>query len=132
MLTYKQIFWRYTAFCLIALMANLAVQAVAHECLHVPNWLSIGSGTATALVLKYWLDRNFIFYATKANFLKDLQRFIIYTAFGLFTTLLFWFIEWMFIISFSHPLARYVGAALGAGIGYYLKYLMDRRWVFPK
>lgn len=114
----------------MALGANLGVQAVAHEWMHAPNWLSIGSGTTAALVLKYLLDRNYIFYAKKTNFSGDVKRFVIYTSFGIFTTLLFWGIELLFIHSFDHRLARYYGAALGAGLGYYLKYLMDKRWVF--
>ncbi len=124
------IFLRYVIFCVAALASNLLVQAIFHELFHSPDWLSIGSGTATALILKYVLDRNYIFYANNKGFSGDLYRFFIYTLFGLFTTLLFWAVEWTFIKVFSNPYARYMGATLGASIGYVLKYLMDRRWVF--
>lgn len=126
----KNIFLRYVAFCLVALASNVLVQAIFHELLHSPNWLSIGSGTATALILKYILDRNYIFYANDKGLSGDLYRFYIYTLFGLFTTLLFWAVEWTFIKLFSNQYARYIGATVGASIGYVLKYLMDRRWVF--
>lgn len=130
MISGPQIFWRYVAFCILAMLANLGAQAVAHEWLSAPDWLSIGTGTGAGLVLKYMLDRNYIFYANKLNVSDDLKRFGVYTLFGLFTTLIFWSIEWFFIQTFSHPSARYIGGALGLSIGYLAKYIMDRRWVF--
>jgi putative flippase GtrA len=130
MKTDTNIFLRYVVFCIAALVSNLLVQAIFHELFYSPDWLSIGSGTATALILKYILDRNYIFYANNQGLSGDLYRFFVYTLFGLFTTLLFWAVEWAFIKLFTHHLARYAGAFLGAGIGYVLKYFMDRRWVF--
>ena len=130
MISAAQIFGRYVLFCCLATITNLGTQAVAHEWLSTPDWFSIGAGTGVGLVLKYALDRNYIFYANNLNPSGDLKRFGIYTLFGLFTTLLFWATEWFFIQSFSHPFARYIGGAIGLGIGYFAKYLMDRRWVF--
>ena len=132
MISRQQIFWRYVFFCISAMVANLGAQAFAHEWLQAPDWLSIGLGTGVGLVLKYVLDRNYIFYAKEKTLNKDFQRFCLYTLFGLFTTALFWSIEWLFIKLFIHPSSRYVGGTIGLSLGYFIKYLMDREWVFKK
>ena len=130
MITPTQIFWRYLFFCFLAIVANLGVQAVVHEILHTPDWLSIGLGTAAGLVLKYCLDKNFIFFAEKNSAIHDFNRFVIYTLFGLFTTLLFWSVEWAFIKLWAHQYSRYLGGVIGLSLGYYIKYKLDRKWVF--
>lgn len=130
MITRAQIFWRYVIFCVLAILANLGSQALAHEWMKAPDWFSIGLGTGVGLVLKYILDRNYIFYVRETTLNKDFRRFCLYTLFGLFTTILFWSIEWLFIQLFTHPLSRYIGGAIGLILGYFIKYLMDREWVF--
>lgn len=130
MITPDQIFWRYLFFCFLAIVANLGLQAFAHELLQVSDWLSIGLGTAGGLVLKYILDKKFIFFAEKTTAVRDLSRFVIYTLFGLFTTFVFWSIEWAFIKLSDHPNARYLGGIIGLSLGYYIKYKLDRKWVF--
>jgi putative flippase GtrA len=130
MITSTQIFWRYLLFCLLAIIANLALQAIAHEILHTPDWFSMGIGTAGGLVLKYILDKKFIFFAEKTTAVRDFTRFVIYTLFGLLTTLLFWSVEWAFIKLWVHPSSRYWGGVIGLSLGYYFKYKLDRRWVF--
>jgi len=125
-----QIFWRYLLFCILAIIANLGIQAIAHEILQVPDWLSIGLGTAGGLIMKYILDKKFIFFAEETTVARDFARFIVYTLFGLFTTLLFWSVEWAFIKIWIHPYSRYWGGVIGLSLGYYIKYKLDRKWVF--
>jgi putative flippase GtrA len=90
----------------------------------------MGIGTAGGLVLKYFLDKKFIFFAEKTTAVRDFTRFVIYTLFGLLTTLLFWSVEWAFIKIWAHPYSRYWGGAIGLSLGYYIKYKLDRKWVF--
>lgn len=130
MITPNQIFWRYFLFCLLAIVANLGLQAIAHEILHTPDWFSIGIGTAGGLILKYILDKKFIFFAEKTTAVRDFTRFIIYTLFGLLTTLLFWSVEWAFIKLWAHQSSRYWGGVIGLSLGYFIKYKLDRKWVF--
>ena len=130
MITSTQIFWRYLFFCFLAIVVNLGLQAFAHELFHVPDWLSIGLGTAGGLVLKYILDKKFIFFTEKTSAVRDFTRFIIYTLFGLLTTLLFWSVEWAFIKLWAHQSSRYWGGVIGLSLGYYIKYKLDQRWVF--
>jgi putative flippase GtrA len=129
-ITATQIFWRYLLFCLLAIIANLGLQAIAHEIVHTPDWFSMGIGTAGGLVLKYILDKNFIFFAEKTTVVRDFKRFVIYTLFGLLTTFLFWSTEWAFIKLWAHPFSRYCGGVIGLSLGYYIKYNLDRKWVF--
>ena len=130
MITATKIFWRYLLFCLLAIVANLGIQAIAHEILHTADWFSIGIGTAAGLVLKYILDKKFIFFAEKTTAVRDFTRFVIYTLFGLLTTLLFWSVEWTFIKLWAHQSSRYWGGVIGLSLGYYIKYQLDRKWVF--
>lgn len=130
MINPAQIFWRYLLFCLLAIIANLGLQAIAHEILHTPDWFSIGIGTVGGLILKYILDKKFIFFTEKTTAVRDFTRFVIYTLFGLFTTLLFWSVEWAFIKLWAHPSSRYCGGVIGLSLGYYIKYKLDRKWVF--
>jgi putative flippase GtrA len=129
-ITAAQIFWRYLLFCLLAIIVNLGLQAIAHEIVHTPDWFSMGIGTAGGLVLKYFLDKKFIFFAEKTTAIRDFTRFVIYTLFGLLTTILFWSVEWAFIKIWAHPSSRYWGGAIGLSLGYYIKYKLDRKWVF--
>jgi putative flippase GtrA len=119
-------------FALIAIIVNIATQelslylyAGAHAVV-----ASILAGTATGLVTKYVLDRNFIFRYRAKTLDDDLRKFVAYTATGVATTLVFWGFEMGFEWAFASKLARYVGAVIGLTIGYLVKYQLDKRWVF--
>jgi len=124
------IFLRYVVFCAMATLANLGVQYLASESFGQPLIICLFSGTAVGLVLKYVLDRNFIFDGRGVGLRRDSARFLVYSLFGLLTTLLFWAVEWAVARLFHHPISMYVGGALGLIIGYIIKYHLDRRWVF--
>ena len=59
-----------------------------------------------------------------------MKKFIIYAFFGIFTTLLFWIVEIGFNIYFDSDDAKYIGAMLGLGVGYMIKYFLDKRYTF--
>lgn len=122
----------YSLFAIIAIAANLLSQELALVLYAGPYELAlaIASGTAAGLVLKYLLDRKYIFRADTKPLNKDGIQFLAYTATGVFTTILFWGTEIAFDIIFENKQARYTGAVLGLSCGYYLKYQLDKRLVF--
>jgi putative flippase GtrA len=122
----------YTFIALIATAANLGAQELT-----VRTWrgafeieISVFIGTGVGLVVKYVLDKIFIFRFRAANTLHDLQTFILYTAMGVVTTLLFWGFEFGFNAAFQDRNRRYLGALIGLGLGYWAKYHLDKRFVF--
>lgn len=120
---------RYASFAAVAVMANLATQRVVMAL--VPEKmalvLAILAGTVVGLVIKYVLDRRWIFADRRPISGSQFAR---YGATGIVTTALFWFCEATFwLISGSH-LLRELGAVLGLMVGYWLKFRLDRRFVF--
>src|SRR5215468_1600063 len=122
----------YTIIALIATAANLGAQELTvrtwHGAFHVV--ISVLVGTGVGLVVKYVLDKIFIFGFRAASTLHDLQTFILYTGMGVVTTLLFWGFEFGFKATFQDKNMRYVGALIGLGLGYWAKYHLDKRFVF--
>ena len=51
---------------------------------------------------------------------------------GLGTTAIFWGFEFSFDYLFDLKEMRYFGAVMGLSIGYYLKYKLDKKFVFTK
>ncbi len=123
---------RYSAFAVIATGVNLLTQWLVFSVWLWPLTLyaAMAAGTLTGLLTKYVLDKRWIFYYTPTSAGDDLWRFTLYTTMGGFTTLLFWGTEMAFYYLLPVPGAQYWGAALGLGVGYMLKYLLDRRFVF--
>ena len=87
-------------------------------------------GTATGLLLKYYLDKKYIFLFTAKSIAHDTLTFALYTMMGAGTTLIFWGFEFVFEWMFQSKQMRYLGAVIGLGIGYCMKYRLDRHDVF--
>ena len=51
---------------------------------------------------------------------------------GVFTTLIFWSLEFGFTLLFQTKEMRYLGGIIGLAIGYFTKYQLDKRFVFRK
>jgi putative flippase GtrA len=122
----------YAIIALIATAANLGAQALSVR-VWTGLWhieISVLVGTAVGLVLKYVLDKIYIFRFKADDALHDLQTFILYTGMGVVTTLLFWGFEFGFNATFQDKDMRYVGALIGLGLGYWAKYHLDKRFVF--
>ncbi len=95
---------------------------------HLP--LAMVMGTAVGLIVKYALDKRYIFRFQARNAAHDSQVFLLYTLMGLFTTAIFWGFELAFEYAFQSKEMRYLGAIIGLSIGYMAKYLLDKRFVF--
>ncbi len=124
---------RYAAFAAAATLANLGAQRAALWLYDAEHSLAAAMlfGTLAGLVVKYELDKRYIFYYKIRTRREDLGRFLLYSLMGVFTTLIFWGTELLFDSAFPFfEAARFLGAALGLAAGYTAKYFLDRRFVF--
>lgn len=87
-------------------------------------------GTLVGLVVKYILDKRYIFAFKAENSVHESTTFALYTMMGILTTALFWGFELGFHFAFTDPGMKYVGAGIGLALGYFVKFELDRRFVF--
>ena len=92
--------------------------------------ISIFIGTLAGLPLRYFLEKRYIFSFKSKNIKHDGRLFILYSFMGVFTTVIFWGTEYAFHLIFAADVMRYIGGGLGLSIGYYIKYQLDKRFVF--
>lgn len=92
--------------------------------------VSILIGTAAGLPLRYLLEKRYIFAFTSNNIAHDGQLFVLYSFMGVFTTAIFWSVEYAFHLVFATDTMRYVGGMIGLAIGFYVKYQLDKKFVF--
>jgi putative flippase GtrA len=92
--------------------------------------ISIFIGTLAGLPLRYFLEKRYIFSFQSKNIKHDGQLFVLYSFMGVFTTAIFWGTEYAFHLIFADDFMRYAGGVLGLTIGYYVKYQLDKRFVF--
>lgn len=123
----------YAAFAVVAIAANLlaqrAVLAVAGR--EAAGFaLAVLAGTAVGLVVKYGLDKRWIFDDRSTGLAAHGRRFTLYTVMGLVTTAIFWGTETAFWLIWGTDPMRELGAVLGLSVGYVVKYRLDRRFVF--
>lgn len=122
---------RYIIFAVISISINLLVQYFVLILIDL-LYLAMLFGTFLGLVIKYFLDKKFIFSYRSKNKLDDSKIFFIYSFWGIFTTLVFWGFEIFFDFLFKNELAKYTGALLGLIVGYVLKYFLDKKFVFKE
>lgn len=122
----------YAIFALIAMGANISAQDLTTYVYSGRYAIAIAVvlGTGTGLVVKYMLDKRFIFRFHARDVQHDGQVFILYCLTGVLTTLLFWGCEFAFHQAFETKPMRYVGAVIGLTVGYVIKYRLDRAYVF--
>jgi putative flippase GtrA len=123
---------KYVSFALIATAANIGAQDLV-----IRNYsgafdilASVVVGTGVGLVVKYILDKRYIFRFRARSIAHDSQIFALYTVMGLATTVIFWGFEFGFHFIFETKEMRYLGGAIGLGIGYLTKFHLDKRYVF--
>jgi len=123
---------RYAVFAVLATIANLATQRIVLDLQSGGQGLilAIGAGTLVGLVVKYLLDKRWIFFDTGTGLKAHGRKFTLYTVMGLATTAVFWGGETTFWLIWRTDLMREVGAVLGLTVGYVVKYNLDRRYVF--
>lgn len=122
----------YTVFAIIATIANIAAQDITVH-IYIGMYsiiLSVIAGTAVGLVIKYILDKRYIFRFQTRNISHNSKIFVLYTLMGIVTTLIFWFFEFGFNHLFQTKQMRYFGGVIGLALGYIVKYQLDKRFVF--
>jgi len=125
---------KYIFFALIAIFTNLLFQ---HFCLMFyagaySLYFAMLLGTTTGLIIKYFLDKNFIFYYTPENNKDEGYKILLYSFTGIATTIIFWSFELSFNYLIDSAYAKYVGAVIGLIIGYFLKYTLDLEYTFKE
>ena len=124
----------YALLAMIATAANIGAQDLSIR-LYTGAYaipLSVMIGTGTGLIVKYVLDKRYIFRFRALDVRHDSQTFALYTTMGVFTTLIFWGFEFGFNAVFQTKEMRYLGGIIGLAIGYFTKYQLDKRFVFRK
>lgn len=123
---------KYLLFALIATVANIGAQDLAIRAYDGPYSIPLAViwGTGVGLIIKYLLDKKYIFRFRAQSTAHDGRTFVLYSAMGLLTTAVFWGFEFGFGHFFGTKAMRYLGAAIGLGLGYVAKYQLDKRFVF--
>lgn len=122
----------YAALALVATAANIGAQDVLIRAYsgEFEILASVIVGTGVGLVVKYLLDKRYIFRFRARNAAHDGQIFVLYILTGLATTAIFWGFEFGFHHYFETKAMRYLGGGIGLAIGYWMKYHLDKRFVF--
>ena len=134
-MTTSQLVLRYGAFAMLAVLANLLTQRLVLAVTpglgaQLSYILALISGTGVGLVLKFVLDKRWIFHDAVQSARAETGKFGRYTLTGIATTLLFWGAETSFWLIWQTDLMRETGAILGLTVGYVVKYNLDKRFVF--
>jgi putative flippase GtrA len=131
-MTVQTLILRYAAFAVVATIANLATQRLVLHFGDTDGYFAaaVCTGTIVGLVIKYILDKRWIFYDVETGVKSHGLKFSLYTAMGLITTAIFWGAETAFWLMWQTNVMRELGAILGLSVGYVVKYNLDRRFVF--
>jgi putative flippase GtrA len=89
-------------------------------------------GTLVGLIIKYVLDKKYIFNFETKSKSENTGKFMLYSFMGVFTTLIYWAFEISFDAIFASESAKFIGALIGLTIGYVIKYNLDKRFVFSR
>ena len=125
------IFFKYFLFSIVAIFVNLTSQRIFLELIFIDNYIAaLLFGTLTGLISKYTLDKNYIFKDFDHSLKNNSKKFTIYSVNGFFTTIIFWGMESLFYFIYSTSFARELGAIIGLSVGYFLKFRLDKKYVF--
>ena len=123
---------KYIIFAVISTLFNLLFQYFSFGVYTEFGALYVAMffGTLAGLLVKYVLDKKFIFYHEVKDKKDDTKKFALYSLMGIFTTIIFWGTEIAFDTFSQDPNAKYFGAVIGLSIGYVIKYFLDKKYVF--
>jgi putative flippase GtrA len=123
---------KYVFFAILAIFANIGSQEIVVRAYsgEFEILTSVILGTGVGLIVKYILDKRYIFRFRARSVAHDTRTFALYTVMGLVTTVIFWGFEFGFHQIFETKEMRYLGGIIGLAIGYITKYQLDKRYVF--
>jgi len=129
---FKNRLFLYIAIALLSIGIKLAVQMLSVSLYQGAFFIeaSILAGTAAGMPIRYVLEKIYIFRFRSDNLWHDSRLFFLYTLMAVFTTLIFWGVEYLFHWQFDSDAMRYLGGFIGLSLGFLIKYQLDRRFVF--
>ena len=139
----------YMVFAIIAIIVNIIIQIFSKEIfISIFNsfaynyieftssifeyWFlfALGAGTFAGFVFKFIADKFIVFEDKMDNSLeKTSKQLALYFSFAIITTAIFWGFELAFKILFTGD-AYLIGGMIGLAIGYSIKFILDRKYVF--
>ena len=122
----------YMLFAVLSTVINIGAQMLSIWAYKGPYFIEISIlvGTAAGLPLRYILEKRYIFNFTSQSLAHDRKLFIFYSAMGVITTLIFWGTEYAFHLIYDTDFMRYFGGIIGLAFGFYVKYQLDKKYVF--
>jgi putative flippase GtrA len=122
----------YTLCAVLSTVINIVCQILSIWAYKGPYFIEISIlvGTAAGLPLRYILEKRYIFNFTSQSLAHDRKLFIFYSAMGVITTLIFWGTEYAFHLIYDTDFMRYFGGIIGLAFGFYVKYQLDKKYVF--
>ncbi len=122
----------YTLFAVLSTTINIGSQMLSIWIYKGPLSVevSILVGTLMGLPLRYFLEKRHIFKFTSKNLAHDGKLFVFYSGMGVITTLIFWGTEYAFHLIYDTDYMRYLGGIIGLSFGFYVKYQLDKKYVF--
>jgi hypothetical protein len=122
----------YTLFAAFSTVINICVQMISiwlYKGLHAVE-VSVLVGTVISFPLRYFLEKRYIFAFMTIKISQDGQLFVLYGLMSIFTTAIFWIVEYIFQLVWGIDTMRYIGGIIGLMIGFYFKYYLDKKYVF--
>nr|WP_255569821.1 GtrA family protein [Actibacterium sp. 188UL27-1] len=123
---------RYVVFALISTSVILGSQRLL--LLIYSGWgaveLALVISTAAGLLVKYLLDKRWVFADDRTSVADHTRQFSLYALMGVFPTLILWGVQYMFWLIWATPNMLTIGGVVGLAIGYVTKYQLDKRFVF--
>jgi hypothetical protein len=114
------------------IMKSVFTNISYNEILSFPLWflVALGMGTIIGFIFKFIVDKYLIFN-TITTMAETRAELIKYFSFAIFTTFIFWGTETSFLLLLGE--GYYIaGGLVGLFIGYTLKFLFDKNYVFTK
>ena len=131
-LTALRISVQYALFAILSTFINIASQILSIWVHKGPYSFetSTSVGTVVGLPLRYFLEKCYIFNFTRQNLVHDDKLFLFYSAIGVITMLIFWETEYAFYLIYDANFMPYVGGVIGLAAAFYIKYQLDKKYVF--
>jgi len=122
----------YTLIAVFSILINISSQMASIWFYRGPFAIEISIlvGTVIGLPSRYFLEKHYVFSFKSKNIVHDGKLFLTYSFMSLNTTGIFWVTEYAFHLLYSSEIMRYIGGVIGLAIGFYLKYHLDKKYVF--
>ncbi len=119
----------YVVFAAFAICLNMFVQNLMFALWPLGGaiFVAMPVGAGVALLTKYFLDRRYVFASERS---ASRIEFLKYALTGGFITAVFFVTEYAIWIIYQTDYARNVGIVIGMTVGYTLKYVLDRHFIF--